>query len=265
MHRLLTYWNTGNLGDVLQTIALSRLLPPCLGIPRCRLTDQLHSDKLFVVNGWHRWPREVPDSDANCLFAGIHCADPHIPWVRQSPFPAGARDPFTHERFQRAGIPSVMLGCATLTFPRHNGARDGVLSVDLPCGPGPQFTHGLKHGVPFAAQWQLGLQTLARYSRAAEVHTSRLHVALPCLALGTPVALHPARFQRERYSLFEHLGLQYGKLQQFDVIPLRGGFVAFLRKHLGAITEGEPKFPTEPHDWPPKNLEPRRNPAIVPP
>lgn len=265
MHRLLTYWNTGNLGDVLQTIALSRLLPPCLGIPRCRLTEQLHTDKLFVVNGWHRWPREVPASDANCLFAGIHCADAHVPWVRQSSFPAGARDPFTHEVFRRAGIPSVMLGCATLTFPNHTGPRDGALSVDLPNGPGTQLTHGLRHGVPFAAQWKLGLATLARYQRAAEVHTSRLHVALPCLALGTPVTLHPARFQRERYSLFEHLGLEFGKLQQLDVSPMRDAFIAFLRQHLGEVTAGEPKQPDEPSDWPPKTLEPRPNPAIVPP
>lgn len=251
VHRLLTYWNTGNLGDVLQTIALSRFLPPTLGIPRCRLTEQLHADKLFVVNGWHRWPREVPASDANCLFAGIHCADAHVPWVRQSRFPAGARDPFTHEVFQRAGIPSVMLGCATLTFPNHTGPRDGALSVDFPDGPGAQLTHGLRREVPFAAQWKLGLAALARYSRAAEVHTSRLHVALPCLALGTPVALHPARFQRERYSLFEQLGLEYGKLQQLDISPLRDGFIAFLRQHLGELTIGEPKLPTEPPDWPP--------------
>lgn len=251
MHRLLTYWNTGNLGDVLQTIALSRLLPPCNGIPRCRLTEQLHSDQLFIVNGWHRWPREVPATDANCLFAGIHCAHAHVSWVRQSPFPAGARDPFTHEVFRRAGIPSVMLGCATLTFPSHNGPRDCVLSVDLPDGPGTQFTHGLRHGVSFITQWRLGLAALARYQRAVEVHTSRLHVALPCLAMGTPVALHPARFQRERYSLFEHLGLKFGELQQCDISPLRDGFIAFLRQHLGEVPVGEPKLPTEPLDWPP--------------
>lgn len=251
MRRLLTYWNTGNLGDVLQTIALSRLLPPALGIPRCRLPEQLHSDKLFVVNGWHRWPREVPASDANCLFAGIHCADAHVSWVQQSRFPAGARDPFTHEVFRRAGIPSVMLGCATLTLPRHDGPRDGVLSVDFPGGPGPQLSHGVKHGAPFAAQWDLGLRALDRYRRAAEVHTSRLHVALPCLALGTPVAFHPAKFQRERYSLLELLGLEFGKLQQRDVTPLRDAFIAFLRQHLGEVSVGEPKFPTEPLDWPP--------------
>lgn len=252
MHRLLTYWNTGNLGDALQTIALSRLLPPSLGIPRCRLTEQLHADKLFVVNGWHRWPREIPASDSNCLFAGIHCADAQVAWVRQSRFPAGARDPFTHEVFQRAGIPSVMLGCATLTFANHTGPRDGALSVDFPGGTGTQLTHGLRREVPFTAQWQLGLTAIARYQRAAEVHTSRLHVALPCLAMGTPVALHPARFQRERYSLFEHLGLEFGKLQQLDVSPMRDAFIAFLRQHLGEVTDGEPQLPVEPSDWPPR-------------
>ncbi len=257
MYRLLTYWNTGNLGDVLQTIALSRLLPPALGIPRCRLSEQLHTDKLFIVNGWHRWPREVPASDGNCLFAGIHCADAHVPWIRQSRFPVGARDPFTHEVLQRAGIPSVMLGCATLTLPRHGGPRDGALSVDLPGGPGTQLTHGLRHGAPFTTQWQLGLAALARYQRAAEVHTSRLHVALPCLAFGTPVAFHPARFQRERFSLLENLGLEFGELQQCDVGPLRDGFSTFLRQHLGELAVGEPKLPTEPPDWPPAPRTPR--------
>lgn len=255
MYRLLTYWNTGNLGDVLQTIALSRLLPPGLGIPRCRLPEQLHADQLFVVNGWHRWPREVPSSDAHCLFAGIHCADAHVPWLRQSRFPVGARDPFTHAMLQRAGIPSVMLGCATLTLPRHEGPRDGALSVDFPGGPGTPLSHGVRNGAPFTAQWQLGLQALARYQRAVEVHTSRLHVALPCLALGTPVAFHPAKFQPERYSLLEHLGLKFGTLQQLDVTPLRDAFIAFLRQHLGELSIGEPKLPAEPPNWPPTHRQ----------
>lgn len=258
MHRLLTYWNTGNLGDVLQTIALSRLLPPALGIPRSRLPEQLHTDKLLVANGWHRWPREAPADDANCLFAGIHCAESHVPWVRQSRFPAGARDPFTHAVLQRAGIPSVILGCATLTLPRHDGPRDGVLSVDFPGGPGTHLSHGLKPGAPFAAQWELGLRALDRYRRAAEVHTMRLHVALPCLALGTPVAFHRAKFQPERHSLLEFLGLEFGKLQQLDVTPQRDRFIAFLREHLGEVTEGEPKLPLEP----PPSIRPEDSPKI---
>jgi hypothetical protein len=265
VHRLLTYWATANLGDALQTIALSRFLPPALGIPRCRLPEQLHAEKLFVVNGWHRWPREVPASDANCLFAGIHCADAHVPWLRQSRFPLGARDPFTHALLQRHGLDSVLLGCATLTFPRYDGPRDGALSVDFPGGPGVPLTHGLKRAAPFAAQWQLGLRALDRYRRAAEVHTSRLHVALPCLAFGTPVAFHPAKFQPERYGLLELLGVKFGELQTLDVTPQRERFIAFLRAHLGEITEGEPKLPAEPPGGPPNSLEPRANPVIVPP
>ena len=252
MNRLLTYWQTGNLGDVIQTIALSRLLPQGVGIPRCRLPllEQLHSDKLFVVNGFHRLEHEIPN-DANCLFSGIHCSDSHVPWVRQSRFPAGARDPFTHEVFLRAGIPSVMLGCSTMTLPNYIGPRKGVISVDFPSGSGLQLTHRIHQSLSFNAQWRLGIEYLTLYQHAAEVHTSRLHVALPCLAMGTPVALYPtlhssrfyAEHQRERFSVFESLGLKFGKLQQFDMNPMRDAFVAFLRRHVSEVFIGEPKIP----------------------
>jgi hypothetical protein len=92
---------------------------------------------------------------------------------------------------------------------RPIGARRGVYSVDC-AGPGEALTHQLSREVTVDEQWALATDLLARYRRAEAVHTSRLHVALPCLAFGTPVWIaDPQRgaWHLERFSLPEELGV----------------------------------------------------------
>ena len=49
------------------------------------------------------------------------------------------------------------------------------------------------------------------YRRAESIYTSRLHVLLPCIAFGTPVALtHIPKGEDARFSLASYLGVKVG-------------------------------------------------------
>jgi hypothetical protein len=137
---------TRNIGDMIQTIALTRLLPPSAAVFRHDLS-RAPADRVFVVNGFlerDRPQRLGPD----CLFAGVsgpymrHAM--YLDWLRRSPCPVGARDPATAARLSRAGISAELVGCATLTLPGYDGPRREILSVDFD-GPGTRLTHAAPH------------------------------------------------------------------------------------------------------------------------
>ena len=129
-YRVLSYRNGGNLGDTIQTLALSRLLPGMLeGVYR-DAADFLLPGPPFVVNGY--LCENTPHSP-DCIFAGIYVGGrrtEQLEWIRQSRYSIGARDPATVQVLRTVGIESEMIGCATLTLPRYTGARHGCVRID---------------------------------------------------------------------------------------------------------------------------------------
>lgn len=240
-------YRSGNLGDVIQSMALSRLIAPLTGVFRHDL-GSAPRDRVFVVNGFLE--RDTPPQDgATCLFAGV--SGPYerhslyLRWLRESPWPVGGRDPETVQRLTKAGLTSELTGCATVTFPPYRGVRSGVFSVDHQ-GPGTRLTHQISRQLPVAGQWQRAEEYLERYRTAAEVYTSRLHVALPCLAFGTPVwiARPDPRVFPERFSLLEELGVPFERLVVQDITGAANRYIHFLQRHLGlAISPGDCQRP----------------------
>jgi hypothetical protein len=228
-------------------MALTRLLPRMTGVFRHDLgTAPL--DRTFVVNGFLE--RDVPPrAGAACLFAGVsgpyERRKSYCRWLGRSRWPVGARDPATVRRLVAGGLDAVLVGCATLTLPRFDGPRSGVLSVDCD-GPGDRITHDISRTLSVEGQWRRALEVLDRYRTAEAVHTSRLHVALPCLAFGTPVSIArpDPRVFPERFSLLEEMGVPYGRLTLRDVTREATRYRSFLERHLGVTIEpGEPTFP----------------------
>ena len=241
-----------NLGDMIQTLALSRLLPRAVGVYRHRL-DDASQRRLLIVNGVLDKDRP-PKQDVPCLFAGV--SGPHfrareyLRWMARSQHPIGARDQATFETARAAGLRSELIGCATLTLPRYDGPRSGVYSVDWAQGPGRPLSHRISRRDSPRQQWKWAVEALERYRTAEAVYTSRLHVALPCLAFGTPVWIaNPSRgaWQPSRFSLLEKLGVDYETLVTADVSPWARRYVEFLEAHLSRPVEaGEPKMPDVP-------------------
>lgn len=229
-----------NIGDMIQTLALKRLLPTATGVFRHALASA-PSDRVLVVNGFlERDP--VPRNGPPCLFAGV--SGPYerhrqyMAWIKRSSWPIGARDPVTAGRLASAGLPTEMVGCATLTLPRYEGPRRGVFSVDID-GPGTALTHAISRHDTVEKQWKSAVSLLEAYRTAEAVYTSRLHVALPCLAFGTPVwiARPTAAPLPERFSIVDAIGVPFERLAVDDVTPFADRYKRFLTTYLGSFAE----------------------------
>jgi len=221
-----------NLGDTIQAIALSRLIGPSREIYRDQ-ADKADPDRLFLVNGWLGEP-SVPANGRNTLFAGIHVGAHHekqLAWIRQSRFPVGARDPFTQKMLAREGIASEMVGCATTTLEGRAGNREGRYAIDVQ----ETETIALEQSVSkmtWPEQLFLAEARLQTLLSAEIVYTSRLYVALPCLAFGTPVVLRPSPYLAERFTLWDALGAAYNQPVTLDVSAAADRYQAFLRRGL---------------------------------
>jgi hypothetical protein len=231
------YRRTNNLGDAIQTIALERLLPDCKYVWR---DDGIcESEGVYLANGW-LGDNRPPVQNANTLFAGVCVAnnDANYEWMRASRFAEiGARDPVTVMRCAERGIRTVLAGCATSTFDRYEGPRSGVCAVDADHPGAERFTHQIGD-IPWSEQRALAIRMLGIYRTAELVVTNRLHVALPCLAFGTPVIVRdPIRLNDphslHRFSILDAMGVGYEKIQTLDVSPWRERYEGLLSRNLG--------------------------------
>ncbi len=253
MYRVLAYPDTRNLGDAVLTLALTRLLDgPVRGVYRDEMFRSAGRDTL-VLNGFMRGtPNEM---DHNVVVAGLFL-DPDIerylmiPWLRPLKKTIGARDPHTAERMRQAGIPVEMVGCVTSTLPRYTGRRQGTLVIDADSPEGDHETGTMKihPRLPWGRQWQFAVLMLERLAKAELVITSRLHVAIPCLAMGTPVMMSRADREGvaypERLTILDHYGFEYDRPNVIDMTPHADAYRKFLSDQLGApLADREPVFP----------------------
>jgi len=221
-YALLTY-RTTNIGDEVQSIAAAQFLPAVdLRIDRDRLDSRPSgADDRYkiILNGWHthapeNWPpapfldplltsihisREVFQANSGGLRpVDILLRGDSLDYLRGHG-PVGARDIWTRDLLLEHGIDSFFSGCLTLTL--HGAAearRDYICAVDLP----PPLLRHLRQRVEgrlvvrthhhpsppaFGERAFTARQQLSLYAQAKCVVTTRLHCALPCLAMGTPV------------------------------------------------------------------------------
>lgn len=257
IYGIFRYHETYNLGDAIQTVALSRLLPGKLrGVNRKSGKSSLGT--MLVANGWlgnNQLP--PPEMSESCIFAGIFLAQEHnLDWLRRSPYPIGARDPYTHNKVVAAGLLSEMIGCATLTLPPYRGRRAGVLVVDSKVSESilrkaTVITHHIPRKLSWRSQWARAIDVLGLYRTASLVYTSRLHVALPCIAFGTPVIFScpdPDRIKDplvyKRVSLLRWLGVTDGTVTKMDAERVANRYREFLKCHLDIKVEDHPpQFP----------------------
>jgi len=217
----LSYNNTHNIGDEIQTIAAMRFLPRVdAWVDRERL-DEFRSwaDHRIILNGWflhqpEHWPpakrliphivsfhltREIPGLNERKIAPHTTVlGEQGVEYLRQHE-PIGTRDLDTLGQLQSAGIKAYFSGCLTLTLSVDDaGSRgDTVYAVDVSddvvsflsrkCdGPVVRLTH-IDTTPEGAVRMERAKALVRGYATARLVVTSRLHCALPCLALGTPV------------------------------------------------------------------------------
>ena len=117
----------------------------------------------------------------------------------------GCRDEYTTKIFDSMGIPNYFSGCVTLTLPKQKETKDKgtyIVLVDLnkevekkviELAQNKFKVKIITHTTPNieGASWEERAKRVEKYltiyQNAAYVVTRRLHVALPCLAMGVPV------------------------------------------------------------------------------
>jgi hypothetical protein len=224
---LLVYNGTDNIGDEIQSLAARQFLPKTDYLFE---RDALHLTKVeggdavkVIMNGWFfkehgTWP---PPSSIVPLFVSFHLT-PGVKDAILSPEgkayfaehgPVGTRDLFTLNLLRKAGVKSFFSGCLTLTLQRPDVSRDEDLIVlnDLK----PQVVEFIRKRTEkkLMLTWHSGYiptdhgvrsrraeKMLQIYASASCVITSRLHCALPCIAMRTPVLLVDVAPDQERFS-----------------------------------------------------------------
>ncbi|NGX47389.1 MAG: hypothetical protein K1000chlam3_00762 [Chlamydiae bacterium] len=218
-------YSSSNIGDDIQAIAAKRFLPEnSIPIDREFLSQFQHCSKVStIVNGWfmhtpndlgsnkgskYNWP---PSSAIDPLLISMHFTQAFVPFALSPESceyfkehgPVGARDYFTLQLLQSKNIPSYFSGCITLTLDNSSEERDDIIyAVDIGDECVNFIRSKTKHKVEVITHQitkELRLDNerrlrhaeklLDKYKRAKCVITSRLHAAMPCLGLETPVLL----------------------------------------------------------------------------
>jgi Polysaccharide pyruvyl transferase len=203
---LFTYYCL-NLGDHIQTLALLQHVTPRTLLPRDHLTAQ--EDLFLLANGWLTVGKLPSREDFRDIkYVGVHlaphCRDLTAVNAMKDCGVIGCRDTVTVDFLEANGVETYLTGCATLTFPRYTGKREGIYCVDvsdeikektLQFYKEPIFvSHDLedlsldqaKDGI-LTDQYRRAYALLTKYMKAELVISSRVHATLPCIAFGTPV------------------------------------------------------------------------------
>lgn len=216
-----------NIGDDIQSIAARQFLPESsISVNREFLSVFDNNRPVFtIMNGWFlfnknhwdpylppvppaSWP---PSSKIVPLLISMHISliayqdffsEEGITYLKHYA-PVGARDLHTLSLLTRYDIPCYFSGCLTLSLKNDMSERDNVIyTVDVETRL-VQFIKehanceviNLTHKIPSEmrfdqkGRYEMAQHLLNNYKRARCVITSRLHVAMPCLAFGTPVLL----------------------------------------------------------------------------
>lgn len=217
--------HSDNMGDDLRALAAMHLLPR---VDRVLDADRLSAELPGLCEGDRvvalltgnvlretaHWP---PEEHIAPVCVGVHISREDVWGV---PFrhlsgtareallacgPIGCRDASTASLLEEADVPHTLTGCITLTLARPEAAsaqRHGVCCVDVPdsvCsalrsvrldGDVREITHRLDAEDRSFSERMADAEALLKvYAEAELVVTRRLHCAMACLAIGTPVAL----------------------------------------------------------------------------
>lgn len=204
--------DTSNLGDEIQSLAAMQYLPSYNDwIVRDNISH--HSFKAatkVIMNAWWMHSEKFPPNNKLIpLLISMHFSENFkkkiigdqnsIDYLIKHG-PVGCRDISTLKFLDNLNIPAYFSGCLTLTINKRNHLKkeNYILLIDLPQEietavsnktnlPTYSLTHEMSSILSSDNKLFIAQNYLDLYQQASFVITSRLHVALPCLALETPV------------------------------------------------------------------------------
>ncbi len=226
-----------NLGDEIQTIAASRLLPNVDGYVSREALNIVNVPCIVTLNGFfmdsENWP---PSSNVVPIPFAFHisrkyekniCSTKGLEYLKRHA-PIGCRDKGTLKILQKHNIDAFYSKCLTLTLKKRESTPvngkvyivgvtnrlqkvipDSILKksvyvnqskVELPC-------------VASQTRRDLATHLLEEYkSNASLVITSRIHCAMPCIAMGIPVIFLYGKQKKNDYRVHiieDLIGINY--------------------------------------------------------
>lgn len=218
-----------NLGDQIQALAAERLLP--------RVDAWFDRDGLSAVdapgrfvtlmNGWfsdrpQNWP---PLPSIIPVFVGFHLTESaaksylRFPEYFRRYAPIGCRDRGTQQLLLNARLAAHVTYCPTLTFPpRLRKPRTGTvfivdgrkLAIPRSIRKGAvEISHIIPKFHSDQTKMTLATELLDAYrTQARLVITTRIHSALPCIAMGIPV-IYFGKLGNYRQSIIKDIGVPF--------------------------------------------------------
>ena len=218
-------YRTYNIGDDIQTLAAEQFLPS-LDIPvdRDQISKTQEACKL-ICNSWYMhnsannlllkrrarshlwffdWP---PPAHIDTLLISMHfnskfhmMSKKAVAYYKENG-PVGCRDFQTKRWLEKRGVPCYFSGCLTLTLPKIEAEKNSnIYFVDVgrgkdevsrkladSLGKEPIYMSHITTDMSADFKRKKAREVLKTYAAAKLVVTTRLHCALPCLAMGTPV------------------------------------------------------------------------------
>ena len=230
--------NIGNIGDYIQSLAALQYLPKnCKPYFVDRDTIQFYngSKVKLIMNSWN----EIAKGNKHIsnqiipIFISYHISNPKglssIYLKNLGNFsPIGCRDTNTRDELIKYGIKAYFSSCLTTTldidYSVYKKERtNDIIFTDFRFGdysPADNYilslktynfnniiniTHIYNLNLTHIERFKLAKKLLVKYARAKLVITTRLHAALPCLALNTPVILVNKKFDIRFSGLYKFL------------------------------------------------------------
>ena len=142
--------------------------------------------------------------------------------------PIGCRDIYTQQILEKSGINAYFSSCLTTTLDidfavNHSERTNEIIFIDYKFGRFPQADkyikslkqynfsniiykrHIFKLNYSHLQRFRLAKQLLEQYARAKLVISTRIHGALPCLALNTSIIFVNMEYDRRYPGLYELL------------------------------------------------------------
>lgn len=261
--------NEPNIGDYIQSLAALQYLPK-----NCKpyfvdrdLIQFYYGPKIkLIMNSWniiHEGSKYISENIEPIyisynLFSQNNIPSNYIENMKKYQ-PIGCRDLRTKHNFRKNNIDSYFSSCLTTTLDIDYAApeqerTEEIIFIDYEFGDYPEADeyllslksynfsrvihtyHKFDLSLSHIQRFQLAKKLLDRYARAKLVISSRLHGALPCLALKTPVILIKKRYDYYRfeglYELLNTIGNNYNKKFEINVNLDEKGFVYNSKEYL---------------------------------
>jgi len=214
-----------NIGDMVQQLAVNNLyeymgVKEIVRIPISNLSTYDGEQVVMPINypfyGYYNLSSKITpiylgiSIMSNTVAEGLHFKENQ---------PIGCRDMHSFLELEKAGIDAYVGGCLTLTFSKRNSYNtDGIernmtYLVDIPEKlrkyiPQAIMDHAIEKShivLNCSVDEQYTKEVLNEYnSKAQLVVTSKIHCAMPCLAMGIPV-IFVCEFMSFRYQVLQNL------------------------------------------------------------